>query len=216
MRCESCGFENPAEFKFCGECGARLAAAAAPSAEPSAPAAPPHIAEGERRHVTILFADVSGFTALSEKLDPEAVFNLMNRCFELLGGIIARHDGTVDKFIGDCVMALFGAPVAHVDDPERAVRAALEMQRGLARFSQELRERERIDLQMRVGLNSGVVIAGSVGSDQRRTYTVMGDAVNLASRLESAAPAGEILVSESVYRRARRRFAFRAREPIRG
>jgi len=176
---------------------------------------PEAIVEGERRRVTILFADVSGFTAMSEKLDPEEVYRLMNRCFERLGDVIARYEGTVDKFIGDCVMALFGAPVAHENDPERAVRAALDMQRELAAFSEVLKEQADIRLQMRIGLNSGVVIAGAVGSDQKRQYTVMGDAVNLASRIESAARPGGVLVSESIYRRTNRYFRFEAWEPIR-
>jgi class 3 adenylate cyclase/predicted ATPase len=235
-RCAQCGFLNPSNFNFCGNCGVRLTFSAVSSEQlavsshspstlnpqPSTvtpsllpPFTPSPIAEGERRRVTILFADVSGFTAMSEKMDPEEVFRLMNRCFERLGNVIERHEGTVDKFIGDSVMALFGAPIAHENDPERAVRAALDMQRELTDFAKELAEQAGVALRMRIGLNSGVVIAGAVGSDQKRQYTVMGDAVNLASRIESAAKPGGVLVTETIYRQTHRRFQFEAWEPIR-
>lgn len=176
---------------------------------------PSHPTHGERRRVTVLFADVMGFTAMSEKLDPEDVFHTMNRCFDRLGRVITRYEGTIDKFIGDCVMALFGAPIAHENDPERAVRAALEMQQELTAFSLELQEQTQLTVRMRIGINSGMVIAGGVGSDDSRQYTVMGDAVNLANRIESAARPGGVLVSESVYRQTNRYFQFEAWEPIR-
>ncbi|MGH8103426.1 MAG: adenylate/guanylate cyclase domain-containing protein, partial [bacterium] len=172
-------------------------------------------AESERRRVTILFADIAGFTALSEKMDPEDVYRLMNRCFERLGNVIKQHEGTVDKFIGDCVMALFGAPVTHENDPERAVRAALGLQEEIRAFNGEQEQDLRATHGMRIGINSGLVIAGAVGSEEKRQYTVMGDAVNVASRIESAALPGGVLVSESVYRQTWRTFEYRACEPIR-
>ncbi len=214
--CAQCGFLNPSDFNFCGYCGVRLKVDSSRlTVDREAHRPPSTISEGERRRVTILFADVSGFTAMSEKMDPEEVFRLMNRCFERLGNVIERHEGTVDKFIGDSVMALFGAPIAHENDPERAVRAALDMQRELADFGKELQAQTGITLRMRIGLNSGVVIAGAVGSDQKRQYTVMGDTVNLASRIESAAKPGGVLVTETIYRQTHRRFQFEAWEPIR-
>ncbi|MEW6752452.1 MAG: adenylate/guanylate cyclase domain-containing protein [Candidatus Latescibacterota bacterium] len=214
LRCAGCGFANPPGLQFCGHCGARLAGrqVPAPAAGQPAPLAP---ADAERRRVTVLFADVSGFTAMSEKLDPEAVFHVMNRCFERLGEPIARHEGTVDKYIGDCVMALFGAPVAHENDPERAVRAGLEMQQALRAFQAEAQEQTGATLRMRIGVNAGRVIAGEVGSEHKRQYTVMGDAVNLANRLESAAQPDTVLVSESVYRQTNRLFQYRAGQQIR-
>ena len=150
----------------------------------------------ERKLVTILFADVSGFTALSEKLDPEKVRELTNACFECLVPIIQKYGGTVDKFIGDEIMALFGAPVAHEDDAERALRAALEMMHGIADFNR----RHGTELGLHLGVNTGLVVAGHVGAGSRRDYSVMGDAVNLAARLEDASATGEIFVGLATYR----------------
>ncbi len=171
---------------------AGLKKAAAPAA-PS-PAAPAF--EGERKQVTIMFADISGFTAMSERLDPEQVRSLMNACFDHLVPAIRDYDGVVDKFIGDEIMALFGAPQAHENDPERALRAALEMMKRLAEFN----AKHSVDLGLHFGLNTGVVIAGGIGSQQQQQYSVMGDAVNLASRLEDASDRGQIFVGPDTYR----------------
>ncbi len=170
--------------------------------------------DGERRVVTVLFADVSGFTAMSEKLDPEEVTAIMNAFFQVLSDQIYKFGGTVDKYIGDCIMALFGAPVAHEDDAERAVGAAWEMQVQGGHFADDLEARTGIRLKVRIGLNTGLVVAGSVGAEQRRDYTVLGDTVNLASRLESAARPGHILVSRETSRLARRVWFFDSLEPI--
>ncbi len=156
-----------------------------------------------------MFADVSGFTKMSERLDPEDVRAIMNACFRGLAEAIVAVDGHVDKYVGDCVMALFGAPIAHDNDPARACHAALGMQRFLRRFAADNAARTSVPLKMRVGLNCGVVVAGTVGdTNQGKGYTVMGDAVNTASRLEHAAPVGGILVSAEVARRARGQFDF--------
>lgn len=163
---------------------------------------------GERRHVTVLFADLAGFTSLSEQLDPEEVTEIINRCLTLLSQSIFAYEGTVDKFIGDAVMALFGAPVAHENDPERALRAALDMRRHLEEINRDMQANGRKPLALHIGINSGVVVAGGVGSDLRMDYTVMGDTVNLASRLESAAGLNQILVSETTYRLTRHAFEF--------
>lgn len=195
MICPRCQFENPTGMKFCGNCGAQLPQATR--------------ASGERRRVTILFADVSGFTTMSEQLDPEDIYLLMNRCYERMGQILEQHGGTVDKFIGDCIMALFGAPVAHENDPERAVRAALAMQEELRRFNQELEADAKPTVQMKIGINMGSVVAGAMGSDQQRQYTVMGDAVNIASRLQTLAEPGGILVAASVQEQTCRQFRYR-------
>ncbi len=180
-----------------------------PPAEPPAPAR-----SDERRTVTILFADISGFTAMSEKLDPETVQEVMDRAFERLTAVITGFGGTIDKYIGDAIMALFGAPVALGDDPERAVRAGLAMQKVMSDYSQELTRTRGIPLAMRVGINTGKVIWGRVGGAGEKSFTVMGDAVNLASRLEHAAPIGGVLIGESTQRHVRSRFSLEALEPI--
>ncbi|KAF0240224.1 MAG: adenylate/guanylate, partial [Planctomycetota bacterium] len=161
----------------------------------------------ERRTVTVLFSDLSGFTALSEQMDPEEVSDLVDALFQKLRAAIESHGGTVDKFIGDAVMAVFGAPVAHEDDPLRASRAGLAMQKAVAAFSSE----RKLDLRLRVGINTGEVLWGSVGGDRA---TAMGDAVNVAQRLESAAEPGTVLASKSVARAVGGRLRFRALEAI--
>src|SRR5439155_6937323 len=133
----------------------------------------------ERKLVTIVFADISGFTALSEKLDPERVRELINACFDWLVPIVQKYEGTIDKFIGDEIMALFGAPIAHENDPERALRTALELMDAIAAFNHD----HKTNLNIHMGVNTGPVIAGKVGSQDRREYSVMGDTVNLAARL---------------------------------
>ncbi len=150
----------------------------------------------ERRLVTILFADVSGFTSMSEKLDAEEVKDTMSSLFDILSKIIVAEGGTIDKYIGDCIMALFGAPVSHGDDPIRAVRAAIKMQRALDRFALENKDHLGVTLKMRIGINSGFVLAGYVGGEGKQEYTVMGDTVNLASRMESSGVPGKIQISE--------------------
>ena len=167
-------------------------------------------AAGERKNVTIMFADISGFMALSERLDPEAVVGIINRCFEKLGQIVYSYEGTIDKYIGDCIMALFGAPISHEDDSVRAVCAALDMREALADLSSEL----GVELTMHTGINTGAVIAVNVGSDLRMQYTVIGDAVNVASRLQSVSTAGQILVGEGVYHLTQHAFDYTPRGEI--
>jgi adenylate cyclase len=162
----------------------------------------------ERRCVTILFADLVGFTQLASHLDAEEIFSLMNACFQRLAAHIFRHGGVIDKFLGDGLMALFGAPVAHENDPERAVRAALDMQTELQVLSAEIQPHLGFTLQLHMGINSGEVIAGSIGVDEQLSYTVMGEAVNLAIRLQEVAEPGNILVGESVYRRTEHLFDY--------
>jgi class 3 adenylate cyclase len=150
----------------------------------------PDQAPDERKRVTVLFADVSGYTALSENLDPEDVAAIMNRLFEAVTVEIHRYGGSVDKYSGDAVMALFGAPQALENHEEMAVRASLAMQRVIGAFSEALAKERGFRVAMRIGLNTGPVLAGLVGGLKTRSYTVMGDTVNLASRLEHAAPVG--------------------------
>ncbi len=166
--------------------------------------------EGERKLVTILFADISGYTALAETMDPEAVRDLMNMCFEWLVPVIERYGGTVDKFTGDGIMALFGAPVTHENDAERALRTALEMRQALTTFNRQY----ETNLGVHFGVNSGLVIAGGIGTRERQEYSVMGDAVNLAARLEDLSAAGEVLVGPDTHRLTAPLFDFEALAPI--
>ncbi len=167
--------------------------------------------EGERKLITVLFADVVNYTAISEKLDPEEVHRLMDRCFKLLMDEIHEYEGTITQFSGDGIMALFGAPIAHEDHARRACHAALSIQEAMKLFSNEVRAEWNVDFSMRVGLNSGLVIVASIGDDLHMDYTALGDTINLASRMESMAPAGSILVSKYTQRAARDFFTFKSR-----
>jgi len=164
----------------------------------------------ERKIVTVVFADITGFTALAEKLDGEEVRTLINACFECLVPIVQKYAGTIDKFIGDEIMALFGAPVAHEDDPERALRASLEMMDAIEVFNRA----RGTHLGMHIGVNTGPVVAGSVGAHGRRDYSVMGDAVNLAARLVDASESGEIFVGPATHRRTANLFEFQKIPPV--
>jgi class 3 adenylate cyclase/tetratricopeptide (TPR) repeat protein len=205
--CPSCGAENPAGAKFCIECGGSLTEQAAAGPSPAVPGeAPPE----ERRQATILFADLSGYTAAAERMDPEAVKALVDRTLRRLGDEIERFGGTIDKFIGDNVMGVFGAPVAHEDDPERAVRAGLAMQGAMAEANRQSREKFGAEFSLRVGINSGEVMAGAVGD----RYTVMGDPVNVAARLQAAARPDSVTVGESTYRATRDAVSYERLEPL--
>ena len=224
LRCHTPAQEGD---QFCGACGNRMIqlagsaplpvlapalAAPAIAAPAPGPAAAPF--ESERKNVTVLFADIAGFTAMSEKLDPEDVTNLMNGCLRMLADVVVRYEGYVDKFIGDCVMAIFGAPIAHENHPELAVRAALAMHKEMEEYNKKLPAKIDKKLALHTGINSGMVIAGGVGSDMKMEYTVMGDTVNLASRLESIAKDGQIFVSGYTYNLTRNLFEFLRHEPI--
>src|SRR5918994_1295842 len=202
MNCAACGTENPAGARFCMNCGTALDAA--PVAAPAAPSALPE----ERRQVTVLFADLSGYTAFAEGMDPEQVKSQVDRALFRLGHEVERYGGTVDKYIGDNVMALFGAPVAHEDDAERAVRAGLGMQDAMEEINAGMPP--GADFQLRVGVNTGEVLAGAVGE----TYTVVGDTVNVASRLQSAARPGSVTVGERTMRATDAAVNYEALEPL--
>ena len=199
--CHSCGHPNPPESRFCGRCGSPL------DDEVAAMVARP---VEERRRATVLFADLSGFTSVSERLDPEEVTALIDRCMQPLGETIERYGGVISNVAGDGLLAVFGVPRAHEDDPERAVRAALEMQRCV---------RERVadfgGLELRVGVNTGEMMFAPAGPQSRREPTVHGDAVNTASRLETAAPVGGVLVGEKTYAATRESFAYERVTPLR-
>lgn len=160
-------------------------------------------ARGQRRSVTVLFTDLTGYTALSEKMDSEDVYDLVQRYVRVLINNVYKYEGIVDKLTGDGLMALFGAPISLENNAERAVRAALDMQADITNLSREIKRDYGIELKMRVGLHSGMVVVGGVGSNLMMNYTAIGDTVNLAHRIEEAAPPGTILVSEHVYRQIR-------------
>jgi class 3 adenylate cyclase/tetratricopeptide (TPR) repeat protein len=204
-RCPNCGAEAPPGARFCTNCGSALDAAPGPAPRPApAEATLPE----ERRRVTVLFADLSGYTAVAERLDPEAVKSLVDRALRRLGQEVERYGGTVDKYIGDNVMALFGAPVSHEDDAERAVRAALGMQGAMDEINEGLPEGSIFDL--RVGINTGEVLAGAVGD----RYTVTGDTVNVASRLQSAGRPGRVTVGEPTMAATREAVRYERLEPL--
>jgi class 3 adenylate cyclase/tetratricopeptide (TPR) repeat protein len=181
--CARCGESNGVEATFCRRCGARLV-----------PDTPPVSA---RKVVTVLFSDVTGFTSLGERLDPESLQQLMSRWFGETRRIVEHHAGTVEKYMGDAVMAVFGVPVVHEDDAARAARAALEMHETLGHLNDELEERWGVRLEIHTGLNTGEVVVGSApGGD----LSTVGDVVNVAQRLEASAPPGEVLVGEETAR----------------
>src|SRR5262245_21316430 len=152
--------------------------------------------EGERKSVTVLFADVSGFTAMSERLDPEEVHGIMDRAFAVILNAVHRYEGTINQFLGDGVMALFGAPIAHEDHAHRALSTALAIQTDLAPLAEEVRRAHRVEFQMRIGINTGLVVVGAIGKDLRMDYTAVGDTTNLAARLLAIAKPGQIVVSQ--------------------
>src|SRR5215207_1272951 len=208
-RCPSCGTPAPPEARFCMNCGSALDAVPVPDAP--APAAPPvttAIPPEERRQVTVLFADLSGYTAFAERMDPEDVKSLVDRALLRLGQEVERYGGTVDKYIGDNVMAIFGAPVAHEDDEERAVRAGLGMQAAMGDVNENLPD--GVHFELRVGVNTGEVLAGAVGED----YTVVGDVVNVAARLQSAARPGSVTVGERTMRASGGAVRYEQLEPL--
>ncbi len=159
---------------------------------------------GERRAVTVLFSDIRGFTAIAESMPPDAIARMLSEYFTEMVEVIFEHGGTLDKFIGDAVMALWGAPIPHEDDPDRAVRAALAMQRSIEELNRRWAETGRPEIGVGIGINYGEAFAGNIGSHRRLEYTVIGDAVNVAHRLCTEAGPGEILVSEPLLRVVKR------------
>jgi len=188
VQCSACGTANPIGMRFCGMCGASLAGPV----------------ERERRRVSVLFVDLMGFSTLTHDLDPEDLRDLADQVLTAVAAVVEDYDGYVDAFRGDGLIAVFGAPHSHPDDPYRAIVAADAGLEAIARVGRE----RGVDLRGRAGVTTGVVIAGAVGSGRIREYTVMGSVVNLASRLENAAGPGEVWTSEETYRATRHRLAF--------
>lgn len=231
--CPGCGYACAPDFAYCPKCGALVGEAPkdAGEARPSRPTAPirassPPLApladpqqarrpqsdridsEANRRTITVLFADLSGFTAMSERLDPEVMQTLQNQLFEELTAAVQSFGGFVDKFIGDALLALFGAPAAHEDDPERAVRAALDMISRTARLSERAKAYAGSPLLLHVGINTGHVVAGGLGVGVAKSFSVTGDTVNTAQRLQSMAAPGEVLVGPLTHHLTRHAFSY--------
>ena len=193
MQCPACGQENPDGFRFCGSCGAVLDAATSQARE-------------ERKIVTVLFADLVGFTTRAESMDPEDVRRLLAPYHARLRQELERFGGTIEKFIGDAVMALFGAPAAHEDDPERAVRAAI----AIRDWAQEQAE----PLEVRIAVNTGEALVALGARPQEGEAMASGDVVNTAARLQAAAPVNGILVGETTYRATRHVIDYRDAAPV--
>ncbi|MEW6400306.1 MAG: adenylate/guanylate cyclase domain-containing protein [Chloroflexota bacterium] len=221
MNCPQCQTDNPDAARFCMNCGTSLTAASQPQSSREIDTRPIHSLDrfiprelqvkfeaarandamvGERRVITMLFCDVKGSTAAAEKVDPETWTEIMNGIFEVMIRPIYKYEGTVPRLMGDAILAFFGAPIAHEDDPQRAVLAALEIQEGIQPHADEVRLRHGLEFALRVGINTGLVVVGQIGSDLRMEYTAIGDAINLAARMEQTAAPGTIQISEETYK----------------
>jgi class 3 adenylate cyclase/tetratricopeptide (TPR) repeat protein len=199
VTCRSCGAENPVGQAFCNACGTRLAGEAErtePAAATPPPASEPTEPDGERKQVTVLFADVKGSMDMSEQVDPEEWREIMQRFFSLLSDGVRRFEGTVDKFTGDGIMALFGAPIAKEDHASRACFAALHIGELVAEYATELRRARGMNFSVRIGINSGEVIAGAIGEEGKPEYTAVGYTVGLAQRMEALAEPGKAYLTE--------------------
>jgi predicted ATPase/class 3 adenylate cyclase len=229
MKCSKCYFDNKREAKFCKKCGTELklicqscghlyerdslfceqCGRSLEEFEQSV-----KNTEGERKYITVLFSDLSGYTALCEKLDPEETKDLTNRIFKEIGRIIAKYEGFIEKFIGDAAVALFGVPTAHEDDPIRAIKVAMEIHEIVEELSPELEEKIGQSISMHSGVNTGLVVTGELDME-RGKHGVAGDTINVASRISCLAKAGEIFVGYDTYRQAEGYFTFEALEPMR-
>ncbi|MGV7224518.1 MAG: adenylate/guanylate cyclase domain-containing protein, partial [Nitrospinales bacterium] len=223
MKCLKCQADNPDGARYCNACGCDLKKVTdttsnkfnhlqsyTPKFLIEKILANKSAIEGERKQVTVFFADVAGFTSMSEKLDPEQVHWIMDGAFRILMDEIHAYGGTINQFTGDGVMALFGAPVAHEDHAQRACHAALAIRNSLVAYRQEIKRLLGVNFQVRVGLNTGPVVVGSIGDDLRADYTAAGITVNIAARMESTAKPGTVMVSRNTYRRTSAYFKYRS------
>jgi class 3 adenylate cyclase/tetratricopeptide (TPR) repeat protein len=222
LDCPECGKTFTAGTKFCDECGHDLKtpkeyppvvdSEPIPPLDDKAPRTPPTEFDGERKHITALFSDMAGYTDMSERLDPEEVKEITTRIFSEISRIVDKYNGFIEKFIGDAVMAIFGIPLAHEDDPVRAIRAAKEIHDVVRAISPELEPRIGKPLFMHTGINTGLVVTGEVDLE-KGTHGLAGDTINVAARLSSLAKAGEIVVGPDTFRHAEGHFGFEALEP---
>src|SRR5918994_1877823 len=197
MNCPRCQMANPEGARFCLNCGNQLEA---------------HVrVEGERKYVTVLFADVVDSTGLGERLDPEQVAEIMNGAFAFLNASVTKYGGTVARLLGDAIIAFFGAPVAHEDDAERAVRAGLDIQAAAREYAEVVRRDYGVDFEVRVGINTGLAVFAAMGGELRTEYTAMGDTTNVAARMQAAAMPGTVLISASTYHLVKELFELKPR-----
>ena len=206
LACSGCGTVYQIGSKFCDECGCSLAQES--QSNKTEPAS-----DGERKHVTVLFSDLSGYTAMSEKLDPEEVKDITGRLFDDVSKIVSKYDGFIEKYAGDAVMALFGANQSHEDDPVRAVKAAHEIHGMVESISPQYEDKVGQPLQMHSGINTGLVVTGELNLE-KGVHGVAGDTINVAARISSAAKAGEILVDHKTYSRTEGYFQFETLDPV--
>src|SRR5918994_563945 len=195
MNCPNCQTTNPEGARFCLNCGTQLEV--------------PARVDSERKYVTVLFADVVDSTGLGERLDPEQVAEIMNGAFAFFNASVKKYDGTVARLLGDAILAFFGAPVAHEDDAERAVRAGLDIQVAAKEYAEAVRRDFGVDFGVRVGINTGLAVLAAVGDEIRTEYTAMGDTTNVAARLQSAAEPGSVLISADTYHLVKQLFEFK-------
>ncbi len=230
LTCHQCGAEIPAGNRFCGQCGAPVQTVDAAERDQS-PFSPSNMdmqermlrglrkkmpasmvnkfiqgsreLYGQRREVTVLDVEISDFLSISKKLDSETIYLAIDEIVHLLADVVYKYEGTIDKYSGNGMMALFGLPINHENDPERAVRAALEMQTSLSQLRSQLIDRFQHDFQIQIGINTGGVIAGTLNDQQHLEYSVIGDTVRLAAQLKKSSEPGKVLVSFSTYQRSR-------------
>src|SRR6202047_4444443 len=227
-RCSSCNTVNPTDAKFCRNCGGALGAEA-PASPPGAPAAAtnPRVEitherqtaealEGERKTVTALFADIKGSTELMRDLDPEEARAIVDPVLQLMIEAVHRYGGYVAQSTGGGIFALFGAPIAHEDHPQRALHAALAMQEELRRYADRLRAEGKIPVEARVGVNTAEVVVRTIETGGRTEYTPVGHGTNLAARMQTAAPAGSIAAGEATQRLCEGDFGVRGLGPRAG
>ena len=221
-RCQKCGCENPPEARFCAQCASSLSGEVAQSSKATAgptfsrlsagvESIEPQSLEGERKTVTALFADIKGSTELEQDLDPEEARAIVDPALKLMIDAVHRYDGYVVQSTGDGIFALFGAPVAHEDHPQRATYAALRMQDDLKKYSARLRETGKAPIEARIGVNTGEVVVRSIATGKGQAeYTPIGHTANLASRLQTLAPTGSIAVSEQTRKLVEGYFALKS------
>ncbi|MCX5852734.1 MAG: AAA family ATPase, partial [Deltaproteobacteria bacterium] len=237
MKCSNCGIENPEGYKFCNECGQKLVLAcpscrminqpgskfcggcgydltktSTTTSQPVELPPKPTITDHERKYVTVLFSDLSGYTAMTEKLDPEEVKDIMDRIFGKISQVVVKYEGFIEKYIGDAVMAIFGVPKTHEDDPIRAVRAAREIHDLVREISPSLEKTIGRPLYMHTGINTGLVVAKEIDFE-KGTHGVLGDTINVASRLSGLAKTDEIIVGIETYHQSEGYFNFEKLEP---
>ena len=227
--CPNCGFENLPGDVFCGGCGQNLTVPSDPSPKELSfeekidkiqRYLPKGLTdkvlsqrdkiEGERKHVTVMFCDMAGYTSLSEKLGSDGTYQLMDNIYELLIHEVHRYEGTVNELTGDGILALFGAPIALEDAPQRAIKSAYSIHREMARFSDQLKQEKKgiPPIKMRIGIHTGPVVVGTLGNDLRVEFKAVGDTVNLASRMEGLAEPGSTYVTEHTFKLTEELFRF--------